>query len=870
MANTGNTQQQINYGAAANDGQGDPLRTAFIKTDDNFDAIWNAGPVGSNITIVNNTVQSNNTNGNIVLRPNGVGVIQANAAVVPNATDLRDLGTANLRFRTAYIGSGGLSATGNITANTFFGNGSQLTGIASSYGNANVATFLAAFGSNTISTTGNVTANYFIGNGALLTGVTSYTNANVEALGESGWSGNIIPTANGVYSLGNATNLWSNLFVASNTIFIGGVPLGIGAGNVLTVNGEALLSNNSDTSITTTGNISANYFIGDGSLLTNLPFNASQIQNGTSNVEIATANGNVTVTANSTQTWTFGANGNLTAPGNITTTGNIDGGNVNATAVTADTVTGSNVDATDFNGGNLNNMTLGTQLFTNGQRIAGGAFDYSQLYVGFDGGDQGIALNSFGNAPVQINTGDGGANTYNWTFSNSNGEFAAPGNITTTGNVSGNFFIGDGSQLTGITANTANITSNVISFNTAAGISVAAGQMAWNSADGTVDIGIGYGNVVLQTGQETHYVVRNETGNVISDGTAVYCSGVTPSGRISIDLMTSNIDPVQFLGLATQDISNGVNGVVTWFGYVRDLDTRGTANTAISVGDENWAVGDKLYVHPTAPGKLTKVEPAAPNVKICVASVIIRNQTAGVLFVRPTTNLTAADLSDVQITTPAVNQFLVYAGNRWENTALDISLDTTPTLGGNLAGAGFNVSNVSTISATGNISGGNLITSGRVLASGNILGLNFATEGSVQASSVEATGNITGANLSVTGNITGNTAGFAIGYRDIPQVAFTGNATIAAADAGKHFYSTESTDYILTIADNSAVSWPVGTAITVVNRGTGNITVAQASGVSLYLAGNSSAGNRTVSTYGMATVLNVAANVWMINGTGVA
>jgi hypothetical protein len=39
--------------------------------------------------------------------------------------------------------------------------------------------------------------------------------------------------------------------------------------------------------------------------------------------------------------------------------------------------------------------------------------------------------------------------------------------------------------------------------------------------------------------------------------------------------------------------------------------------------------------------------------------------------------------------------------------------------------------------------------------------------------------------------------------------------------------------------------------------------------VSLYLAGNSTAGNRTISTYGMASLLNVAANVWMINGTGV-
>jgi len=61
----------------------------------------------------------------------------------------------------------------------------------------------------------------------------------------------------------------------------------------------------------------------------------------------------------------------------------------------------------------------------------------------------------------------------------------------------------------------------------------------------------------------------------------------------------------------------------------------------------------------------------------------------------------------------------------------------------------------------------------------------------------------------------------------------------------------------------------VGTAISIVNRGSGNITIAQGTGVSLYLAGNSSAGNRTIATYGMATLLNVAANVWMINGSQV-
>jgi hypothetical protein len=178
------------------------------------------------------------------------------------------------------------------------------------------------------------------------------------------------------------------------------------------------------------------------------------------------------------------------------------------------------------------------------------------------------------------------------------------------------------------------------------------------------------------------------------------------------------------------------------------------------------------------------------------------------------------------------------------------------------------------ITTTGNVSAAYLVVSGGIRATGASPAPTLSGFSSI--STVSATGNITAsgtliANVGIitTGNITGNTAGYTIGYRDIPQVAFTGNATIAAADAGKHFYSTESTNYVLTIANNSSQVFQVGTAITVVNRGTGTITIAQATGVSLYLAGNSTAGNRTISTYGMASLLNVAANVWMINGTGV-
>jgi hypothetical protein len=108
------------------------------------------------------------------------------------------------------------------------------------------------------------TNNYQYANGAPFTGSGSggnYSNANVVAYGEAGWAGNIIPSGNAVYSLGNSTNQWADLWVSNATIYIDSVPLTLGAGNVLTVNGQALLSNDSSTTITTTGNITANTFI---------------------------------------------------------------------------------------------------------------------------------------------------------------------------------------------------------------------------------------------------------------------------------------------------------------------------------------------------------------------------------------------------------------------------------------------------------------------------------------------------------------------------------------------------------------------------------------------------------------------------------
>ena len=69
-------QQSINIGSSANDGTGDPLRTAFDKINDNFNELYGASPFGQQITISGNEISSNVTNANLKLTASGTGAIE--------------------------------------------------------------------------------------------------------------------------------------------------------------------------------------------------------------------------------------------------------------------------------------------------------------------------------------------------------------------------------------------------------------------------------------------------------------------------------------------------------------------------------------------------------------------------------------------------------------------------------------------------------------------------------------------------------------------------------------------------------------------------------------------------------------------------
>ena len=73
-------RQAINIGSSANDGTGDPLRTAFDKINDNFIELYGTdndiNTLDANLNVNNFQITTGVTNGDITVTPNGTGSIK--------------------------------------------------------------------------------------------------------------------------------------------------------------------------------------------------------------------------------------------------------------------------------------------------------------------------------------------------------------------------------------------------------------------------------------------------------------------------------------------------------------------------------------------------------------------------------------------------------------------------------------------------------------------------------------------------------------------------------------------------------------------------------------------------------------------------
>ena len=452
-------REVINVGAAPNDGQGDPIRTAYIKTNNNFAELYSAVQLVPPATLFGS---AGNKAGMIAYSPtafyycfqdyDGSSEIwgELPLAQAPPPTLLGSAGnkagmiayspTTFYYCFQDYDGSSeiwGELLTG-ITGSEILNGTSNVSVAASSNvtvsiaGISNVAVFYASgfsvTGNVNVSanvTTGNVsgTTGTFTNVGGTLTTVAQNNITSVGTLTSLAVTGNITSgNLSGTSIVGTLTTVAQNNITSVGTLTSLAVTGNITSGNLQGINIAGTLTTAAQTNITSvgtltslgvtgnittgnanaSGNISATFFYGDGSLLTNVvSVGASAIVNGTSNIAFTGSGGNATITIGGTANigvWattgvyitglgnaTGNLNGaNLTTPGVVTATGNLNGNNATITnAVVAATgaftgnVTTGNIQGTAHSGttgtftGNITagNLSVGTGEITVGNIV---------------------------------------------------------------------------------------------------------------------------------------------------------------------------------------------------------------------------------------------------------------------------------------------------------------------------------------------------------------------------------------------------------------------------------------------------------------------------------------------------------------------
>jgi hypothetical protein len=360
------------------------------------------------------------------------------------------------------------------------------------------------------------------------------------------------------------------------------------------------------------------------------------------------------------------------------------------------------------------------------------------------------------------------------------GQFVA-GLVSATGNVRGNYILGNGSQLTGLPATYTN--TNVVSLLSTFGsniISTTGSVTAGNVTGGNLLTN----NIISATGNITtsgFFVgdfVGNITGtitNVPGPGGAVLYNNGAGNVAATSGLIFDNSGPNVLTVLGSYSATEGITAT----GNITGGNLSGTniVGTLTTVAQNNiTSVGTLSSVTVTANvagGNLTTSGQVSATGNIRTANYLFVGQDINVAGDVTATSYTGTSLSLSGNITGGnlsaignVSASYIF-GNGSQLTGLitnTIQNGNSNVLVGSSAGnVSINVRGISplviftplgqtttgVISATGTVTGGNIATGGTVSATGEVTGANIRTNGTVSAS-----GNITGGNI--VGNIFSN------------------------------------------------------------------------------------------------------------------
>ncbi len=169
--------------------------------------------------------------------------------------------------------------------------------------------------------------------------------------------------------------------------------------------------------------------------------------------------------------------------------------------------------------------------------------------------------------------------------------------------------------------------------------------------------------VAQQLGQELFVRVVNKTGVTIPNGSVVYVNGAQ-GNRPTVALAQAN-DPAKALavGIATQNITDNLEGFVTIKGIVNGVNT------------STFTTGDFLYVSPTVPGGLTNIKPSG-NYYVWFVGIALNSTVNGSVAVSIQGPVTLTSLHDVDgISSPVDGYYLRGNGTLW--VGRNFNADTT-------------------------------------------------------------------------------------------------------------------------------------------------------------------------------------------------